>query len=169
MTTAIGVPIALVAVGLIGWGWWRAARTYLKFRGQRVVACPETGEAAAVELAAGRIALTAIFERPALEIRTCSRWRERAPCGGACLGRIAAAPGEFLVLTILSNWYRDKVCVCCGRSLGRITPWTHKPCLLSPDLQLFEWKDIPAESIPRVLGTHAPVCRTCLVAETHIS
>jgi len=42
----------------------------------------------------------------------------------------------------------------------------HKPCLMSPDLRIFEWKDIQPEKIPRVLETHGPVCWNCFVAET---
>jgi len=169
MTLVIGVSIALLALGLVGWGLWRAAHAYLKFRGKAVVACPETGQPAALELATWRIAVTAVFDRPRLQLRDCSRWRQRAPCDQACLRRVATAPEEFLVLTILSKWYRDKTCICCGRPLGQIVRWAHKPCLMSPDLQILEWKNIPAENIPPVLATHAPVCWICLVAETHTS
>jgi hypothetical protein len=167
MTPEIGIPVAGLALGLAGWGLWRTARTYLRFRGRRVVACPETGQPAAVELASWRTAVRAAFERPAPRLRACSRWPGRALCDQACLPRIAAAPEEFLVVTIVSRWYQGKTCVCCGKPLGRITPWAHRPCLLSPDREISEWKDIPAENIPRVLATHAPVCWTCLVAETH--
>jgi hypothetical protein len=40
---------------------------------------------------------------------------------------------------------------------------------MGPDQRMLEWKEIQAENIPRTLATHAPVCRTCLVAETHTS
>lgn len=169
MTLIVGIPIALLALGLIGWGLWEGTRTYLRFRGTRVVACPETGQPAAVEVATWHIAVTATFGKPALRLRDCSRWRERAVCDQACRRRIEAAPEECLVLTILSKWYRDKTCVCCGRSLGQIAQWGHQPCLRSPDLRILEWKHIPAENIPRALATHEPVCWTCLVAETHTS
>jgi len=166
MTLIIAI---LLVLGFVSWGCWRAGHAYLKFRGKRIVTCPETKQPAAVELATWRVALTAPFRGPELRLRDCSRWRERAPCDQVCLAQVAASPEQCLVLTILCKWYEGKVCTCCGRPVGEIGRWQHKPCLLSPDLRLFEWKDIPSEEIPMVLGTHAPVCWRCLVAETHIS
>lgn len=167
MTMVIGVPLALVFLGLVGWGFWRTARSCWKLHGRRIVTCPETGRPAAVDLAMRRVASTAAFRKPTLHLRDCSRWCEREPCNQPCLRQIEAAPEEFLVLTILSKWYQDKTCICCGRSLGRLARWGHKPCLMSSDLRMLEWKDIPTEDIPRMLATHAPVCWTCLLAETH--
>ncbi|MGA3316566.1 MAG: hypothetical protein ABSC64_09020 [Candidatus Korobacteraceae bacterium] len=166
MTLIIAI---LLVLGLVGWGCWRAGHAYLKFHGKRIVTCPETKQPAAVELATWQVAVTAPFRSPELRLRDCSRWRARAPCDQVCLAQIAASPEECLVLTILSKWYDGKACSCCGRPVGEIGRWQHMPCLMSPDLRLFEWKDIPSEEIPIVLGTHAPVCWRCLVAETHIS
>ena len=167
MTWIIGILVVLMA--LVGWGFWRAARAYLKFRGKRVVTCPETEQPAGVELATWRTAITAILREPSLRLRNCSRWRELTSCNQACLARVAASPEECLVLTILSKWYAGKTCTCCGEPVGQISRWRHKPCLMSPGMRIFEWKDITSENIPLVLGTHAPVCWRCLVAETHIS
>ncbi len=169
MMVISGVLVALLTLGFIGRGFWLAARAYMRFRGKRLIACPETGQAAAVDLATWHIAITAAFRRPTIRLRGCSRWREWVPCDQACLRGIEAAPEECLVLTIVSKWYEGKSCICCGRPLGRITRRRHKPCVMSPDLRLFEWKDIQAENIPQVMATHAPVCWTCLVAETHTS
>ena len=169
MTPIMVIPLALLSLGVVGWGFWRAARSYWKFRGRRIVTCPETGLPAAVDLAMRHIAVTAAFRGPSLQLRDCSRWRERAPCNQPCLRQIEAAPEEFLVLTILAKWYQGKTCICCGRSLGQFTRWGHKPCLMSPDLRMLEWKDVQTEDIPGMLATHAPVCRTCLLAETHTS
>jgi hypothetical protein len=169
MTPVIGIPLALVSLGLLGWAFWRAARSYWKLHGRRIVTCPETGLPAAVDLAMWRAAVTGVFKGSTLQLRDCSRWRERALCTQPCLRQIEAAPEEFLVLTILSKWYRGRTCTCCGRSVGRFTRWGHKPCLMTPDLRMLEWKDIRTEDIPRMLATHAPVCRTCLLAETHTS
>jgi hypothetical protein len=169
MTLVIGILIALVALSLVVWGCWRAARTYWRLHGRRIVTCPETGRPAAVDLAMWQIAAAAAFQGPTLRLRDCSRWQERAPCNQACLRQIEAAPEECLVATILSKWYQGKTCTCCGRPLGTYVQWRHKPCVMSPDLRIFEWKDIQAENIPQTLATHAPVCWTCLVAETHTS
>jgi hypothetical protein len=167
MTLLIGILILLL--GFVGWGFWCAARAYLKFRGKRIVTCPVIEQPAAVELAAWRIALASPLRRPSLRVRDCSRWRDVSPCRGPCLTRIAEAPEECLVFTILSKWYEGKTCNCCGRPIGPISRWQHSPCLISPDMRIFEWKDIPVENIPLVLRTHAPVCWNCLVAETHIN
>jgi len=83
------------------------------------------------------------------------------------LRQLEHAPEDCLVRNIIEKWYQDKRCACCGAPLGEIR-WTgHKPCLLSPELRLVQWSDLRAESIPGVLATHAPVCWTCNVAETH--
>ncbi len=166
MTVIVSI---LLVLGLLGWASWHAARAYLKFRGQRIVTCPETKQPAAVELSTWHLAITAPFRGPELRLRNCSRWRVRAPCDQVCLAQIEASPDECLVLAILTKWYAGKTCACCGRPMGKTGRWQHMPCVMSPDMRLFEWKDIPSESIPLVLGTHTPVCWRCLVAETHIS
>lgn len=167
MTLTIGILFLLSS--FLGWGLWRATRAYLKFQGKRIVTCPVTKQPAAVALAAWHIAIASTLRQPDLRVRDCSRWREMAPCDGPCLPLIAEAPEEYLALTIFSKWYQGKTCSCCGRPVGDISRWRHKPCLMSPEMRLFEWKDVPAEEIPVVLGTHAPVCWNCLVAETHIN
>lgn len=163
------VAILIVVLGFLGWEFWRVAHAYLEFRGKRVITCPETEEPAAVELAAWHVAAASTFRRPKLRLQDCSRWREVAPCDGACLARIEEAPQECLLLTILSKWYKGKLCTCCGNAIGPIGHFQHNPCLMSPDRRILEWKDIPAENIPRTLETYAPVCWNCLVAETHIN
>ena len=169
MSVVIEFLAASLVLGFLCWSLLQIARSYWKLRGTRVVVCPETGEYAAVELATWRIAVRATFRQPPLELRDCSRWRDRPACAQACRGRIAAAPEECLVLTILSKWYRDKTCACCGGTIEPLGRWRHRPCILSNDMRILEWHAIPAETIPRILETHAPVCHTCLVAETHIS
>jgi hypothetical protein len=169
MTPILDMLFALPVLALAGWGLWRAARGYWRFRGRRVVACPESAQFAAVDFAVWRIAATAAFRRPALVLRDCSRWQQGVLCGEACVKRIAEAPDACRVTTIVSEWYRDKTCACCGRPLGQAAHFGRHPCLMSPDLHIVEWKAIQAEDIPQVLSTHAPVCWTCLVAETHTS
>jgi hypothetical protein len=43
---------------------WRVVWSYLRFRGKRLVTCPETGEAAGVELDAGGAALATPTAEP---------------------------------------------------------------------------------------------------------
>jgi len=166
--TGMGIAVvAILALGLLGLMFWRSGGAYLTFRGKRVVACPETKQPAAVEVAAGRAALTAVFGEPALRLRDCSRWSERGPCGQDCLRQIEEAPEDCLLRTILTNWYREKECACCGKPIAEINWMQHKPCLMSPDLRIRAWKDFRPEHIPQVLETHRPVCWNCLIADTH--
>jgi hypothetical protein len=166
--TGMGIAVvAIPALGLLGLVIWRTGGAYLTLRGKRVVACPETKQPAAVELAAGRAALAAVFRAPALRLRDCSRWSERGPCGQDCLKQIEAAPEECLLRTILTTWYREKDCACCGRPIGEINWAQHKPCLMTSDLRILAWTDFRPEHIPHVLETHRPVCLNCVIAETH--
>jgi hypothetical protein len=158
--------VTTFALVLLGLELRRVGGAYLVFRGTRVITCPGTGQPAAVDVAAGRPALTAVFRAPIPGLRNCSRWTEHRHCNQECLTQIRVAPGEGLVRTILTKWYEGKSCVCCGRPQAEIHWMQHKPCLMSPDLRIFEWKDIQPEKIPRVLETHGPVRWNCFVAET---
>src|SRR5579864_6791150 len=69
---AVLVPIVLaVIVSFLIVG------AYRKFRGKRIVTCPETGTPATVELDGGHAALTAVFGEPSLRLKACSRWPEK--------------------------------------------------------------------------------------------
>jgi hypothetical protein len=120
MNFVIGIPAALILLGLVAWGLWRAVRAYWKLHGRRIVTCPETGQPAAVDLAMWHIALTAAFRGPTLRLRDCSRWRQREPCNQPCLGEIVAAPEDCLVLTILSKWYRARPASAAGDRCARL-------------------------------------------------
>ena len=159
--------VAIPALGLLGFALHRAGKAYWRLHGPAVVACPETGEPAAVRLSEWRAVRTAVFGRPRLRLRDCSRWPGRGRCGQPCLVHIEAAPQDCLIRQVLSEWYRGKSCICCGRPFAEIGWGQHKPCLMSPEQRIFEWQDIRPEKIPRTLETHRPVCRTCFVAEAH--
>ena len=49
----------------------RALRTYLKFRGKRLVSCPETHKPAAVRIAATQLALKSTVGNGPLRLRHC--------------------------------------------------------------------------------------------------
>ena len=134
---------------------------YLRFRGTRVVTCPETEQPAAV-----KVALAATFDEPHLRLKECTRWPERRNCGQECLKQIEAAPEDCLVRTILTKWYQGKSCIYCRKPLGTINWLEHKPALLSPERNTVEWQDLRPETIPGVLATHRPVCWNCHIAET---
>jgi len=138
-------------------------RAWLRWRGTRLVSCPETGQPVAVAISTSSSMLTALGGP--LQLSQCSRWPERQHCGQECLGQIEAAPESCLVRNILACWYRGKSCVYCGRPLEAHT-LEHKPCLLSPAQHTLEWKEVVPEQIPQVLATHRPVCWNCHISET---
>lgn len=139
---------------------------YLRFRGARLVTCPQTNEPAGVEVDASRAALTAVLGKPDFHLTACSHWPERQGCGQECLKQIEAAPDGCLVRAILTKWYDGKRCVLCGKGLGDIDWLEHKPALMNTGRRTFEWREIRAERVPEVLSTHLPVCWNCHIAET---
>ena len=144
----------------------KMAGVYLKYRGKRVITCPETRKPAGVEVDVTHAALTAAIARPDLRLRSCSRWPERKDCGQECLLEVELSPQDCLLRNILINWYADKHCVLCGRDFGTIHLFDHKPALLSPQGKTVTWSEVAAESVPDVLTTHFPVCWDCHILQT---
>lgn len=166
MATEIYISAAILVSSMVFLFVWIAARAYLRFRGTRLVTCPETRKAAAVEVDAKHAAFTAPFGKPNLQLIDCSRWPERQDCGQQCLVQIESAPKDCLVRTILTKWYTDKACIFCGKALDEINWVDYKPALMSPERVTLEWDEIPAEKVPEVLTTHMAVCWNCHIAET---
>jgi hypothetical protein len=166
MTLIIYLIAAIVVLGVFFLLLSSAAAVYLKFRGTRLVTCPETKESAAVEVDAQYAAFTVPIGERGLRLKDCSRWPERQDCWQKCLGQIVSAPEDCLVRTILTNWYEGRTCVFCGKALGEIDWLDHKPALMSTERVTLEWNEIPAEKVPVVLQTHMPVCWNCHIAET---
>jgi hypothetical protein len=67
-------------------------RVYFRFRGTRLVTCPETHKPAVVEAAARSMGMQAILNEPCLRLSECSRWPMRRGCGQDCLRQIEARP-----------------------------------------------------------------------------
>jgi hypothetical protein len=140
--------------------------TYVKYRGQRVITCPETRMPAAVEVDAAHAALRSAISHPDLRLKDCSRWPERGDCGQECLLQVELFPEDCLVRNILTSWYADKHCVSCGRQFGEINWLDHKPALLSPEGKTVEWNEVAPERVPDTLTTHFPICWDCYVTES---
>src|SRR5690349_25178101 len=81
----------------------RGLQTYLKFRGKRIVSCPENHCDAAVSVAAGNAAFETIIGREQLRLNACSRWPEKQECAQECLQQIEADPKACLVWTIMNH------------------------------------------------------------------
>jgi hypothetical protein len=144
----------------------RALRTYLKFRGKRIVSCPETHQAAAVRVAAGKAAVEATVRAPHLRLSECTRWPERQACGQECLAQIEEAPKACLVSTIVNQWYAGRSCVYCKKPFGEIHWHDHPPALVDQQRKTVQWNDVPLENLQQVMATHWPVCWNCHIAET---
>jgi len=160
---ALVVAIAVVLSGALAWrlvgAWW-------KYRGRRVITCPENRRPAGVVVDARHAAATALASAPALRLSTCSRWPERAGCGQECLAQVAASPEDCLVRNILTKWYHGKVCASCGRPFGDIE-WTgQKPALLRADRMSVEWNQVPADKLYEVMAASLPLCFACHMANT---
>jgi hypothetical protein len=139
---------------------------YGRYRGTRLVTCPENESRAAVEVDARHAALTAVGGAPELRLTQCSRWPERHGCGRECLRQIEQAPKECLVRTVLAKFYAGKQCVLCTASLDGIESWGHHHALMAQGGQTMEWSEIAGEHLLDVLQSHWPVCWNCHVAET---
>lgn len=165
---SIGIYLIIAAIVLCAaYILYRVAGSvYLKYRGARVVTCPENSQPAGVKVDAKHAASSTLHGTPSLRLATCSRWPEHQNCGQECLKQIEDAPEDCLVRNILTRWYEGKTCVYCGKPIGEIRWADHKPALMSPDRKTVECTDVPAENIPSVLETYAPVCWNCHIVQT---
>jgi hypothetical protein len=162
------VIVVILITAVVAFALARYVRALLRNRGTRLVACPETSEAAAVKVNALRAALSALRGRTRVHLSECSRWPERAGCGQECLSAIRAAPDGCLIRSMLVRWYEGKTCTLCGSEVDAIHWYTHEPAFLDSNGQTLEWKDIPALDLPKVLDTHRPVCWNCHIIESVI-
>jgi hypothetical protein len=88
MTTPLLLMTAIIAVGAGYVLLPVILDTLRRFRGEKPVVCPETGNAATVQLDARVAAATSAFGRPKIRMTHCSRWPERRRCDRECLGQI---------------------------------------------------------------------------------
>lgn len=141
-------------------------RSYFKLRGKRLVTCPETNRPAAVAIDAQRAAREPIVGSPHLRLSECSRWPERQCCGQECLRQIELAPEDCLVRNIVTRWYEGKKCAYCGRLIHEVEWLGHKPALMNAEQKTVYWDSVPAEKLPEVFASYAPVCWDCHITET---
>jgi hypothetical protein len=160
------LALAIVAAVFLVEALRRALQTYLKFRGNRLVSCPETHQPAAVRVAAGKAALEAASGNEHLRLRSCSRWPEKESCPQECLAQIREAPEACLVSAIINRWYEGQVCVYCHEPFGEIHWHDHPAALLNSESKTVPWNEISAENLQAALGRYRPVCWNCHMTET---
>ncbi len=162
--SAGSIYVILVLLGVALFFVLVAARAYFRYRGVRVVTCPETQAPAAVSIDAGHAALSAAWDRTELRLEQCSRWPERGMCNQPCLKQITAAPDDCLLRSIISRWYAGKTCVYCDKPISLHTN-AQQPALRHPDGHTFDFEAMPAEQLVARLNEFAPVCFDCHIAE----
>ncbi len=140
---------------------WVMLRAYKKFRGARVVTCPETGCGAAVEIDRAHAAATYAIGETEFRLTSCTQWPERKGCEQECVSQIEASPGACLFGNMLADWYRGADCVICRTAISEVRSSGDKPALETPEGRMIEWGDVKPEDLPRVLKTHRPVCWNC--------
>lgn len=159
----LAVPLLIVIAGIV---IARVASVWLRYRGDRLITCPENTRPAGVKVDAGHAAVSSLLHPAELRLSTCSRWPERAGCGQECLTQIAEAPEGCLVRNILTQWYTGKVCASCHRPFSNLKWDSAKPALILSDERTVEWRQVPVADVPDTLKTALPVCFACHMAST---
>lgn len=144
------VPLAVVVI-----------QNYRRFRGPRVVLCPETITPEAVEAGAVRAAWIAAASDLQFRLTSCSRWPERRDCAQRCLTQISAAPDGCLVRDRVARWYEGTQCALCGNAIGKVRRFGRGPGLAAPDGKIRKWSDLTVEDLAEAFGTHRPICSGC--------
>jgi hypothetical protein len=166
MNTAAGSLIVIaVLVAALWFGIRWLVRSSSKYRGTRIVTCPETNRPAVVEVDALHASLTSTVGLPDLRLQECTRWPIKEQCGQECLMDLDVASEGCLVSGVLMRWYSDKNCVYCKKTFPELHWLDHRPALLSPDGKLLSWNEVNLDKLRNVLETHSPVCWDCYIAQ----
>ena len=161
--SALALVSVIIAVAALVLVITPIVRCYVRYRGTRLVTCPETKSPAAVEVDAFQVAMSEGGTHK-LRLKECSRWPEREDCGQNCLSQIEASPEDCLVRNIITKWYEGKNCAICGNPIGRIDWLEHKPGVLGPDRKTTLWSEFRPEELPGVMATQQPVCWNCHIS-----
>lgn len=166
LSNLILAAVLVLLIGTLIFGITLGVRNYLRYRGQRLVTCPETHQAAAVHVNAGKAATTAMIGNLEVRLDQCSRWPERRNCGQDCLSEVNADPAHCLVWNIVADWYKGKSCAYCQKPFTEMHWHDRHPALLAPDRVAKQWNEVPPEQLPTIFETYLPVCWNCYIAET---
>ena len=167
MYTAVGSLIAIIILAAALWFGVRwLVRSSSRYRGTRIVTCPETKRPAIVEVDALHASLTSTVGLADIRLQDCTRWPIKGQCGQECLMELDVAPEGCLVNGVLMRWYRDKQCVYCKNGFPELHWVDHRPALLNIEGNLLSWNEVKLDQLPNVLETHFPVCWNCYIAQT---
>lgn len=166
MDTAAGSLIAILILAVALWFGVRwLVRHFSKYRGPRIVTCPETKKPAIVEVDSLYASLTSTVGFPDIRLQDCSRWPFKEQCGQECLMDLDVTPEKCLVSGVLMRWYRDKNCAYCRKAFPELHWVDHRPALLSAEGHLVGWNEVNLDKLPEVLETNSPVCWDCYIAQ----
>jgi len=159
------VVVGIVAIGLMFVVLPTAAQAYFRWRGPRLVTCPENKEAAAVEVDAAAAAIGELAGQARVRLQDCSRWPERHDCGQECLNELRTAPDENLLRNLVRRWCDRRVCALCHKPIDTSLFSLSWIGLRMPDGSLRRWPELPAEQLPEMFACLDPVCWDCLIEE----
>lgn len=166
MNTLGYLIVTVLVLTAIYYGIRWLVNVYSRYRGTKLVTCPETGRPAIVEVDALHASLTSTVGLPDIRLQNCSRWPIKEECGQECLANLDVAPDQCLVSGVLMRWYRGKKCRYCGRSFEELHWVDHKPALQSPEGSLLRWSEVSLANLSPVLNTHQPVCWDCYIVQS---
>jgi hypothetical protein len=166
-TAAYLIVIVLLATVLYFSIRWLVS-AYSRYRGTKIVTCPETGRPAVVEIDALHASMTSTVSLPDIRLKNCWRWPLNEQCAQECLTDLDVEPEQCLVSGVLMRWYRGKTCCYCGKSFEELHWVDNKPALKSPEGLLTLWRGVSVENLSMVLETHLPVCWNCYIAQSFL-
>jgi hypothetical protein len=88
METSIVVVGAVIALGIAYVAVPVALDAYRRYRGTKIVTCPQTGMPAHIDVDAIDASISAALGRPRVEVVRCTHWPDREHCGQDCLKQL---------------------------------------------------------------------------------
>lgn len=164
VTMSVSTLALIVTAAVVAFAAYRLIGAWVRYRGARVITCPENMRPAGVHLDVRHAAVTALGLSPDLRLSDCSRWPEKRNCGQECLREVENSPEDCLVRNILVRWYAGKKCALCGKPIGAIGAAEAKPGLLTADRVTKDWGEIAPECLGETLERARPVCCSCHAA-----
>jgi hypothetical protein len=165
MTTQLFV-LLLIATVLVVYAAI-AFTAWIRLRGTRVVACPETHKPAAVTIDGTHAAVTAVWEKADLRLDTCSRWPEHRDCDQACVAQIVESGDETRARTIAAHFFEGRRCAICHHPIDAIDAAALQPGLLDPVTHgVSAWDEVKVQDLADAFHTRKPTCANCTLAES---